>query len=101
VFFITDVFFTDSSSVISASMQRRRYRGKNVTIFVSTNDLLQLTESGAGEIFQAVLFNQVVSSGLYSDSQKSRIQSYSGHQPRRHGLWSSPFSLHGITCALC
>lgn len=52
-------------------MQQQRYRGKNVTTSVSTNDLLQLTKSGAGEIFQAVLFNQVVSSDLYADSQKS------------------------------
>ena len=47
--FLSQMLFTDSSSVISASMQRRRYRGKNVITSGSTNDLLQLTESGAGE----------------------------------------------------
>lgn len=51
--------------LISTSMQRRQNRGEDVTTEAPIDDLLQITESGSGEIFQAVLADQVVSSTLF------------------------------------
>jgi len=85
--------------LISASMQRRRDRGENVTTSAPT-DLLQLIESGAGEIFQAVLASQVISSNLILIAEKAGYTHTQGTSPEGMDCGAAHFLIHGIACAL-
>lgn len=86
--------------LIGTSMQRRKDRGENVTTSVETNDLLRLTESGAGEIFQAVLGGQVVSSNIVLMAQKAGYNHTQGTSPQGMDCGAAHFLIHEIACVL-
>lgn len=88
------------AQLISISMQRRQNRGENVTTSAPINDLLQLTASGAGEIFQAVLADQVVSSNLILIAEKSGYNHTQGTSPEGMNCGAAPFLIHEIACTL-
>ncbi len=90
----------DHARLMSASMQRRQDRGENVTTSAPINDLLQLIESGAGEIFQAVLASQVVSSNLILMAEKAGYSHTQGTSPEGMDCGAAHFLIHGIACAL-
>jgi lipid II:glycine glycyltransferase (peptidoglycan interpeptide bridge formation enzyme) len=86
--------------LIGASMQRRQDRGEKVTTSTSANDLLQLIESGAGEIFQAVLADQIVSSNLILIAEKSGYSHSQGTNQEGMKCGAAHFLIHGIACIL-
>ncbi len=86
--------------LISTSMRRRQNRGENVTTSAPTNDLFKLTESGAGEIFQAVLAGQVVSSNCILMAEKSGYSHTQGTSPEGMNCGAAHFLIHGIASAL-
>ena len=88
------------AQLISASMQRRKDRGENVTTSVQTNDLLRLIESGAGEIFQAVLAGQVVSSNIILTAKKAGYSHTQGTSPEGMECGAAHFLIHEIAWAL-
>lgn len=90
----------EHSRLIGTSMQRRQNRGENVTTSAPTNDFLQLVKSGAGEIFQAVLANKVVSSNLILISEKAGYNHTQGTSLEGMDCGAAHFLIHGIACAL-
>lgn len=86
--------------LIGVSMQRRKDRGENVTTSVETNNLLRLIESGAGEIFQAVLAGQVISSNVILIAEKAGYNHTQGTSPEGMGYGAAHFLIHEIACAL-
>ncbi|MEE8529536.1 MAG: hypothetical protein V3S35_02060, partial [Nitrosomonadaceae bacterium] len=61
---------------------------------------MQLIESGAGEIFQAVLASQVVSSNLILMAEKAGYNHTQGTSPEGMDCGAAHFLIHGIACAL-
>ncbi len=90
----------EHSRLISTSMQRRKNRGENVTTSASTNDFLQLTKSGAGEIFQAILANKVLSSNLILIAEKAGYNHTQGTSTEGMNCGAAHFLVHEIACAL-
>lgn len=86
--------------LIGVSMQRRKNRGENVTTSVVTNDLLRLIQSGAGEIFQAVLPNAVVSSNFILLADKAGYNHTQGASPEGMDCGAAHFLIHEIACIL-
>ena len=88
------------AQLISSSMQRRQNRGENVTTSAPVQDFLQLTESGVGEIFQAVLSDRVVSSNLILMAQTAGYSHTLGTSPEGMDCGASHFLIHEIACIL-
>lgn len=86
--------------LISASMQRRQERGENVTTTAPVESLHQLVDSGAAEIFQAVLDDQVVSSNFILLSEKAGYSHTQGTSPEGMDCGAAHFLIHEIACAL-
>jgi lipid II:glycine glycyltransferase (peptidoglycan interpeptide bridge formation enzyme) len=88
------------AQLISTSMQRRQNRGENVTTSVSIKDFLQLTESGVGEIFQAVLADRIVSSNLILIAETAGYNHTQGTSPEGMDCGAAHFLIHEIACIL-
>ena len=88
------------AQLISTSMQRRQDRGENVATSMPINDLLQLTASGAGEIFQAVLAGQIVSSNLILIAEKAGYNHTQGTSSEGMNCGAAPFLIYEIACTL-
>lgn len=88
------------AQLISASMQRLQNRGEDVTTSAPIKDLLQLTESGAGEIFQVVLADQIVSSNLTLMSETAGYSHTQGTSPEGMNCGATHFLIHEIACIL-
>lgn len=86
--------------LIGISMQRRKDRGEDVTTSVETDNLSRLIESGAGEIFQAVLDGQVVSSNAILIAEKAGYNHTQGTSPQGMNCGAAHFLVHEIACAL-
>ncbi len=86
--------------LIGVSMQRRKDRGEDVTTSVETSDLSRLIESGTGEIFQAVLDGQVVSSNAILIAEKGGYNHTQGTSPEGMDCGAAHFLIHEIACAL-
>ena len=86
--------------LISASMQRRKDRGENVTTSVPVESLYKLIDSGAAEIFQATLANLVVSSNFILMAQKAGYSHTQGTSPEGMNCGAAHFLIHEIACAL-
>ncbi|MGH8762474.1 MAG: GNAT family N-acetyltransferase [Nitrosospira sp.] len=86
--------------LISASMQRRQERGENVTTTAPVESLHQLVDSGAAEIFQAVLDGQVVSSNFILLAEKAGYSHTQGTSPEGMDCGAAHFLIHEIACAL-
>lgn len=88
------------AQLISTSMQRRQNRGENVTTSAPIKDLLQLTESGVGEIFQAVLANRILSSNLILIAETAGYNHTQGTSPEGMECGAAHFLIHEIACIL-
>jgi hypothetical protein len=86
--------------LIGDSMQRRKDRGEDVTTSVEMADFLRLTESGAGEIFQAVLDGKVVSSNVILMSEKAGYNHTQGTSPEGMDCGAAHYLIHGIASTL-
>lgn len=86
--------------LIGVSMQRRKDRGENVTTAVETEDLLRLTQSGVGEIFQAMLDGEIISSNVILNAQKCGYNHTQGTSPKGMDYGAAHFLIHEIACAL-
>ncbi|HEU4855479.1 MAG TPA: GNAT family N-acetyltransferase [Nitrosospira sp.] len=90
----------DHVRLIADSMQRRKERGEDVTTSVEIADFLQLTESGAGEVFQAVLDGKVVSSNVILISEKAGYNHTQGTSPEGMDCGAAHYLIHEIAGAL-
>jgi lipid II:glycine glycyltransferase (peptidoglycan interpeptide bridge formation enzyme) len=86
--------------LISASMQRRQERGENVTTTAPVESLHHLVDSGAAEIFQAVLDGQVVSSNFILLAEKAGYSHTQGTSPEGMDCGAAHFLIHEIACTL-
>jgi hypothetical protein len=86
--------------LITASMQRRQERGENVAIEAPVEALYQLIDSGAAEIFQAVLSGEVVSSNFILLSEKAGYSHTQGTSPAGMDCGAAHFLIHEIACIL-
>lgn len=86
--------------LISASMQRRKERGENVTTSAPVEDLVRLIDSGAAEIFQAMLADRVVSSNLILMAEKAGYSHTQGTSPEGMDCGAAHFLVHEIACTL-
>lgn len=86
--------------LIGVSMQRRKDRGEDVTTSVETNNLSRLIESGTGEIFQAVLDGQVISSNAILIADKAGYNHTQGTNSRGMVCGAAHFLIHEIACTL-
>jgi hypothetical protein len=84
--------------LISASMERRANRGEDVKKHNDGDRIQALLASGAGEIFQAVHQDRVVSSILILRSSQGAYYHTAGTSPEGMKLGASPFVLmHAAT----
>lgn len=86
--------------LISASMQRRQGRGENVTTTAPVESFYQLVDSGAAEIFQAVLGDRVVSSNFILLAEKAGYSHTQGTSPEGMDCGAAHFLIHEIACTL-
>ena len=88
------------ASLIQASMQRREERGEQVPHSVPYAEFLTMTESGAGELFQAVTDGQVVSSMMVLRSARAGYMQTSGTSPLGMTCGASAWLFHHVARAL-
>lgn len=86
--------------LISASMQRRKERGENVSTAVDTQNLTRLITTGAAELFCAISVNQILSSCLVLLSAKSGYNHTMGTSPEGMTNGAAHFLIHEIASAL-
>jgi hypothetical protein len=86
--------------LIGDSLQRRKERGEDVTTSAETGGFLRLTESGAWEIFQAVLAGKVVSSNVILMSEKAGYNHTQGTSPEGMDCGAAHYLIHKIASAL-
>lgn len=86
--------------LIRASMQRRADRGEDVDTNRDNLRQLALLANGAGEIFQAVSGDQVLSSGLVLRSRKGGYYESAGNSPEGMKQGASAFLISQIGATL-
>jgi hypothetical protein len=86
--------------VIGSSMERRKNRGESVPEAGPIGSFLAFTQSGAGEIFQAVLGERVLSSGLVLMAEKGAYYQSAGTSPKGMASGASHFLVHEIASIL-
>ena len=82
------------------SMARRRDRGENVPQSGPMLEQIALLKSGAGELFQALHQDTVVSSVLVLRAPKGAYYQSAGTSPEGMKLGASQFLIHSIACQL-
>ena len=88
------------AQLISLSMQRRKDRGEQVTTAVPMENISRLINAGAGEVFQAVLADKVISSNLILLAEKAGYNHSGGTSPEGMDCGASHFLFYEIACAL-
>lgn len=88
------------ASLISMSMQRRKERGENVTTSVSVENLSQLIDSGAAEIFCAVAADQILSSNIILMAEKTGYSHTQGTSLAGMECGAAHFLIHEIASTL-
>lgn len=88
------------ANLISASMQRRKERGENVTTSVSVVNLTHLIDSGAAEIFCAVAANQILSSNIILMAEKTGYSHTQGTSLEGMECGAAHFLIHEIASTL-
>jgi hypothetical protein len=86
--------------LMNASMERRAKRGEEVEISQEVAGLSALLSSGAGELFQAVKGDQILSSILILRSSQGAYYQSAGTLPEGMKLGSSPFLVSGLAAIL-
>lgn len=87
--------------LISLSMQRRKSRGeKNITTSVPVKNIQHLVSTGTGEVFQAVLADQVISSNLILRAPRAGYNHSGGTSPEGMNCGASHFLIYEIAGAL-
>lgn len=91
----------DHLRVMSASVERRRARGDaSPGEDPSAAEVRSLVESGAGEIYQAILDGSVVASGLVLRAPRAAYYHTSGSTPEGLAARAVPLLIHEITLTL-
>lgn len=86
--------------LISASMQRRKERGENVTASASIENFSKLIDSGAAEIFCAVAADQILSSNIILLAKKTGYSHTQGTSPEGMECGAAHFLIHEIASTL-
>jgi len=82
--------------LVESSMERRRHRGESVSDHALTQSLLAFTQSGAGELFQAVLRDNVVSSALILLADRGAYLHSAGTSSEGMACGASHYLVHEI-----
>lgn len=77
--------------LIGASMLRRQQRGERVTVARDNPEIVSLAKSGSGELFQALMGTEVLSSIFVLRSQKAGYDHSSGTSPAGMDIGASHF----------
>lgn len=87
-------------ALIGESMSRRRLRGESVPDEHARSETEALLASGAGELFQAVRGETVVSSVLVLSASEGAYYQSAGTSPEGMEMGASHFLIHGIALEL-
>lgn len=90
----------DHAQLANHSLDRRRSRGESVGDGIRVNDAVAFTESHAGEIYQAVLEDEVLSSILVLKGAKGAYAQSSGTSDDGMQCGASQFLWYEIACHL-
>jgi lipid II:glycine glycyltransferase (peptidoglycan interpeptide bridge formation enzyme) len=77
--------------LIGASMRRRQERGERVSVAQDNPEIVSLVQSGSGELFQALMGTEVLSSIFVLRSQKGGYDHSSGTSPAGMDIGASHF----------
>jgi ribosomal protein S18 acetylase RimI-like enzyme len=83
-------------AAIGSSMDRRRARGEDVPSVAWAREFEALLSSGAGELYQAVLGESVLASGLVLRAPQGAYFHSRGTSPEGMAIGASHYLLHGI-----
>jgi len=86
--------------MICASMQRRKDRDEDVSTSVDMSGLTHLVSTGAGDLFQAVLNDQVVSSNMILMAEMAGYNHTAGSSPEGMKCGAAHFLVHEIALTL-
>ena len=87
-------------ALIDSSMRRRHIRGEDVTVGTEQPEAFHLLGAGAGEIFQAVRDDVVLSSALVMKAKEGGYDHSSGTRPEGMGIGASHFLLFSVARTL-
>ncbi len=88
------------ADLINASMERRQQRGENVSTGAQADNFASILDAGAGEIFQAVQDDNVLSSNLILLSDKGGYNHTQGTRPDGMNVGAAQFLIHAIAQSL-
>lgn len=91
---------SEHASLVLASMRRRESRGETVLDRVQVDSYMALTRSGAGEIYQGVLGDKVLSSILILRAERGAYYQSAGTSPEGMACGASHLVVHGIAESL-
>jgi Acetyltransferase (GNAT) domain len=83
--------------LIGHSMDRRRFRGENVPAVEASLDAITLIESGAGNLYQAVAGDTVLSSALVLRAPQGAYGHSTGTSPEGMKVGASHYLIHSIS----
>jgi RimJ/RimL family protein N-acetyltransferase len=86
----------EHARLLAASMERRRHRGESVPDRVLTDTFVALTQSGVGELFQAVLGEKVLSSALVLLAERGAYFHSAGTSPDGIACGASHYLWHEV-----
>lgn len=90
----------DHLALCQASMARREERGEDVPSVTDNSEATSLVLSGAGELFQAIRDDQVLSSMLVLRSRTGAYYHSAGTRPEGMEIGTSHFLLHSVARTL-
>lgn len=90
----------EQAHLISASMARRKSRGESVPEDSELQSLLAFTQTGSGELFQAVLNGKVLSSILLLMAEEGSYYQSAGTSPEGMKCGASHYLIHEIATIL-
>jgi hypothetical protein len=86
--------------IVNSALDRRRQRGEQIVQLQEENRFFPFLESGAGELFQAVLQGERIASALVLRAQRGAYYQTSGTRPEAMALGTADFLIHSIAHAL-
>jgi len=92
--------YQEHASVVSTSMARRKHRGEAVSTDIQVGSFKAFIEKGAGELFQVVLDQKVLSSAVVLMAERGAYYQSSGTSPEGMRCGASHLLIHEISKTL-
>ena len=90
----------EHARLIGMSLERRKSRGESVLVDIQVQSFVAMTQSGAGELFQAVLDGVVLSSILVLMAARGAYYQSAGTSPQGMASGASHFLVYEIASTL-